>query len=274
MDEIENGASQSGGISESLAASHAGLLTEAEHARLRQTKLLIAGCGVGSVVAVAAVRMGFQWFRVVDGDKVDARNLNRQAYSVADVGKLKAEALSAILMGINPSCKIEAVPSYLNVENVNALVSGVDLVIDAIDPTSALAIFALHRCARFSGKPIISPLDVGWGGALQVFLPDGPSLENIVGLSDGFDLGIADEGSLCQALLGSLIGQIPDYLQPAVESYLNGKLAHFPQPVSGAMIASSMVVVAAMRLVLGQPVRVGSAAAVFDPWLIHEVTGK
>ena len=257
-------------VRQALEDGHAGLLTPEHHARLRATTLLIAGCGVGSVVATSAVRLGFERFRLVDGDVVEARNLNRQAYSALDIGKAKAEALAGILLSINSQCEIEVVPRYVNVENAAELVTSSDIVVDAIDPTSAVAVIALHRSARTQGKSIVSPMDVGWGGVLQVFTPAGPSLEEFLGVDIGPDLTTADDAELFGAWIPLMQTMVPRYLMPALESLLDGSLAHFPQPVSGAMITSAMTVVAAMRIALGLPVKDGPSVAGFDPWLVHE----
>lgn len=270
----QTGPSEKDEVRQALEAGHAGLLTCAEQAKLRATSLLIAGCGVGSVVAVSAARMGFERFRLVDGDVVETRNLNRQAFSLADVGKPKAEALSAILLGINPRCEVDAIPCSVDVANATGLASDIDIVVDSIDPTSAVAVLALHRAARAQSKFVVSPLDLGWGGALQVFAPGGPPLEQLLGVDVGDDLTLANDAMLFGAFATAVQGMVPQYLMPAVKSTMDGSLAHFPQPVSGAMVAASMTIVAVMRIALGLPVKDGVSVAQFDPWLVHEEVGE
>jgi len=263
-----------GDIRRALEEGHTGLLTASDHDRIRRTKLLIAGCGVGSVVATAAVRMGFERFRLVDGDVVEARNLNRQAYAALDIGRPKTEALRAVLLGINPQCEVEAIPCFVDTTNATNLVAGTDVVVDSIDPSSAVAVLALHRAARAQNKFVISPLDLGWGGALQVFAPGGLPLEQLLGVDVGADLTQANDAVLFGAFATAVQGMVPQYLMPAVKSTMDGSLAHFPQPVSGAMVAASMTVVAVMRIALGLPVKDGVSVAQFDPWLVHEEVGE
>ena len=88
---------------------NSGYIDENTQSQMRGTRLLIAGCGIGSGPAVCATRMGFENFILVDGDTVDAHNLNRQFYDFADVGTSKVEALKDKILRINPEAKVEAI---------------------------------------------------------------------------------------------------------------------------------------------------------------------
>ena len=46
--------------------------------KIRATRLLVAGCGLGSSIAEAAARVGFERLTLADGDSISAHNLNRQ----------------------------------------------------------------------------------------------------------------------------------------------------------------------------------------------------
>ena len=81
--------------------------------KIENTRLLIAGCGIGSTIAEAAIRLGFQKITLVDGDIIELHNLNRQDYSYSDVNKPKVIALQNRLLAINPEATIEIVSSRL-----------------------------------------------------------------------------------------------------------------------------------------------------------------
>ena len=76
--------------------------------QLAQVRVGIAGLGgLGSHIAVFLARAGVQHLHLVDFDRVDESNLNRQHYFLHDVGRLKTEALAEQLWAINPALKIK-----------------------------------------------------------------------------------------------------------------------------------------------------------------------
>ena len=81
-------------------------VTEDEQQQIKNTKILLGGAGIGSIIAECALRFGFENITIVDGDKVEESNLNRQNYSNSDIGKYKAACLKKRLMDINPTFTI------------------------------------------------------------------------------------------------------------------------------------------------------------------------
>ncbi len=77
-------------------------VSEEEQDKIRGTRILLGGAGIGSVIAECALRFGFEDIVIVDGDKVELSNLNRQNYVKTDIGKSKAECLAKRLLRINP----------------------------------------------------------------------------------------------------------------------------------------------------------------------------
>ena len=76
--------------------------------QLAQVRVGIAGLGgLGSHIAVFLARAGVQHLHLVDFDRVDESNLNRQHYFLRDIGRLKTEALAEQLLAINPALKIK-----------------------------------------------------------------------------------------------------------------------------------------------------------------------
>ena len=103
--------------------------------KIQNTKIMIIGLGgVGGTVLSALYRSGFRHFVLVDNDKVDPSNLNRQImYSSNDVGKLKTDVCKTKLTEFCGEIDVKTV--NLSVDEVNAkdLIKDVDFVVDAID---------------------------------------------------------------------------------------------------------------------------------------------
>ena len=123
---------------------------------IRKTRLLIAGCGIGSTIAEACVRLGFEHLTLIDKDQVEAHNLNRQDFTAADIGTQKVDALARRLLSINPSASIRAINEWVTPQNAAGFVSEADIVLDTIDFLSLEGIVALHDAGHAQSKPIIA----------------------------------------------------------------------------------------------------------------------
>lgn len=140
--------------------------------KMRHTKLLIAGCGMGSGVPVCASRLGFENFILADGDTVAVHNLNRQFYDLEDAGKPKVEALKHKILRINPAAKVETFNGYVNAQNVDAIVGKADILFDTVDFLDLPAILALHNTAKKYRIPRFTALNVGFGAMVWYFPAD------------------------------------------------------------------------------------------------------
>ena len=158
-----------------LVLRNRGYVSSETQDKIRRTRLLIAGCGIGSSLAVCATRMGFENFILVDGDVVDAHNLNRQFYDFADVGRPKVQALEEKILRINPQARVEAVYAYLDDANTERIVASADIVFDTVDFLDLPAIVRLHSSALQQGAHVFTALSVGFG-ALVWYFPAGSSL--------------------------------------------------------------------------------------------------
>lgn len=139
------------------------LLGEECMARLEGAHVLIAGVGaVGGWALEALVRSGLGHVRIVDFDVVMPSNINRQVVAVhSSIGMRKVEAASRRALDINPMLDIEAVECYIDDDNVDELVCGMDLVLDCIDSVKSKV--ALVRSCQKSGTTLMSSM----GAALR-----------------------------------------------------------------------------------------------------------
>ena len=137
------------------------LIGEDGLARLAACRVTVVGLGgVGGYVVEVLARSGVGALTLIDGDKVEESNLNRQIAALSkDIGRYKAEVLSERVEQINPRCKVNAVCEMLTESNCAALVDGSSYVADAIDSLAAKAALAVYCTGK--GLPIVSAMGAG-----------------------------------------------------------------------------------------------------------------
>ena len=103
--------------------------------RLEKATVLVAGCGaLGTNSAEILARAGIGRIALVDHDRVDLSNLQRQTLMAeADVGRPKASAVAEALAKINSQSDVTHEVSRVEADNVERLIEGVDLVLDGFD---------------------------------------------------------------------------------------------------------------------------------------------
>ena len=132
--------------------------------KLQKSKVAVIGLGaVGSFAVEALARSGVGSFILVDSDKVQITNINRQLFALrSTLGKLKTEAAKDRVFDINPECKVRTLPVFVNGDNLDEVFSDKpDIVIDAIDSFSP-KVRLLEYCVKNS-LPVISSM----GAALK-----------------------------------------------------------------------------------------------------------
>ena len=127
--------------------------------RLAAAKVAVVGLGgVGGQAAEAIARSFVGSLVLVDGDKVNASNCNRQILASAKtVGKEKALVAADRVKEINPDAEVLAQPLFVTAENVASLpIWDADCVVDTIDDVDAKV--ALIKEARARGVKIVSSM--------------------------------------------------------------------------------------------------------------------
>ncbi len=105
-------------------------------ARLREARIAVLGIGgLGGRTAFELACCGVGELWLIDGDRVEESNLNRQIqYAEADIGRLKAEVMGERLRAFNSSLRVRAMPQRIESQGqLRELIEGVDLVVDAAD---------------------------------------------------------------------------------------------------------------------------------------------
>lgn len=151
-------------------------ISKEEQEIIKNVPILLAGCGVGSNIAECALRLGFENMTLVDGDKVEASNLNRQNYTSHDIDTMKAEALYERLKKINPDANIKYFSEYISEENIESILDGKSIAINALDFTSDFPL-KFDRVCQKKKMHVLHPYNLGWGGLITVITPESLSLE-------------------------------------------------------------------------------------------------
>jgi molybdopterin/thiamine biosynthesis adenylyltransferase len=141
--------------------------------RLRQSGALIVGLGgLGSAAAMYLAAAGVGRLTLVDFDRVDLSNLQRQiVHRTADIGRPKVESARDTLLALNPLVEVIALPKALDEVELLQQVERADVVVDACDnlPTR-LAINA--ACVR-ARTPLVSGAAIRLEGQVLVWRPGG-----------------------------------------------------------------------------------------------------
>ena len=147
--------------------------------RLLASRVLVCGCGaLGSGLANTMARAGVGRLRLVDRDFLELNNLQRQVlYDEDDVaaGLPKVVAAEAKLRKINSQVEVEALVVDVNSANIEALLGGVDLILDGTDNFETR--FLINDAALKLGVPWVYGGCIGAEGQTMTIIPgDTPCL--------------------------------------------------------------------------------------------------
>lgn len=132
---------------------------------LKEKKVTVIGLGaVGGYVVEGLVRSGISRLRVVDFDRVELSNINRQIYALeSTIGEPKVELALKRIKDINPDCEVEGFDLFVHRDTLGQVLDNEpDLVIDAIDSVTPKA--EVIATTYQAGLPLISSM----GAALRL----------------------------------------------------------------------------------------------------------
>ena len=127
------------------------LIGENAVANIRQSKVAVFGVGgVGGYVVEVLARSGVGSICIIDNDKVNITNINRQIIALhSTIGEYKVDALEKRILDINPDCNVIKHKMFYLPDNADEIdLTGYDYVIDCID-TVAAKIELIKRCKSF-----------------------------------------------------------------------------------------------------------------------------
>ena len=135
--------------------------------KLDRASVGIAGLGgLGSNIAVHLARLGVGRLVLVDFDTVDVTNLNRQHYTMKDIGVPKTLALLEQLEEINPYLQYEPYTERVIPANVARMFAGCDVVCEAFDRADQKAMLIETLLERLPDTVVVSGSGMaGYGSA-------------------------------------------------------------------------------------------------------------
>jgi len=139
--------------------------------KLKRAKVIIAGSGgLGSAASIYLAVAGVGTIRIIDHDRVELSNLNRQIlHGDNDIGRKKIDSAAEKLSRLNQGVKVEAIEETINEDNISRLVAGFDLIVDAMDnlPTRYL----LNKVAIEKNIPFVHGAVYGLEGRAMTIIP-------------------------------------------------------------------------------------------------------
>lgn len=131
-------------------------------AALKRAKVAIFGIGgVGGYAAEALARAGIGTIDLIDRDRIEESNLNRQIIALrSTLGLDKAETMRSRIKDIDPEIEVNAFKIFYMPENADEFdIAGYDYIVDAMDTVTAKIELAVR--AKDEGIPIISAMGTG-----------------------------------------------------------------------------------------------------------------
>lgn len=175
--------------------------------RLKATRVAIVGAGgIGTAVIPALTGAGIGHLTIIDGDRVELSNLQRQPiYNSGQIGMAKARLASHFAMARNPHVGLTTIGKHVDADNAAELLAGHDLVVDGTD-NFATRLIVSDTCVAL-GLPLISAAAQQFQGQVALFRSK-PCYRCFVG--NAFD---ADDCDTCAELgvLGALTATIGSF---------------------------------------------------------------
>lgn len=229
--------------------------------RMRRACIAIPGLGgVGSAHLVTLASMGAGCFHLADLDHYETSNIQRQmGADLTTIGRAKVEVMAKRARELNPSVRVRCFPRGIQPENIDAFLDGVDVVADGIEFFAIEVRRMLYRACRERRIPVVHAGPIGYGAALYVFRPDGPSFDEHFGMEDGM--------TRAELLIAHLLGHSKAMVADIDPKYLDLANRKGPALGSACTFCAGVAATEIIKIINGEP----SAAAAphgiyYDPY--------
>ena len=199
--------------------------------RLKNSKVLLVGAGgLGSPVALYLTAAGIGHLTIIDADKVELSNLQRQIlHDETSLGTTKVKSAHKRLTALNSDTTINLIEDSFNLNNAQDLVEEHDLIIDGSDnfPTR----FLVNDACYFSEKPLVYGSIFQYEGQLTLFNPKkkGPCYRCIVP-------EVPEDGAVPNCLEAGVIGTLPGIIGSLQSMEAIKYLSGIGTPMVGKML--------------------------------------
>lgn len=172
---------------------------------MRSAHVVVIGAGgIGSPALQYLAAAGLGRLSVIDRDRVELSNLQRQTiFGNDDIGAPKATAAATALANINPGVRVDAIDTTIDRENAAALIAGADAVLDGTDSFATRLIVA-DACLA-ARIPLVSAAVAQFEGQIATYRgwePDLPCYRCLVGTP----IDRAEESCSEAGVLGAMAG--------------------------------------------------------------------
>jgi molybdopterin/thiamine biosynthesis adenylyltransferase len=142
--------------------------------RLLDARALVIGAGgLGSPVALYLGSAGVGRITIVDDDRVDLTNLQRQiAHNLSRVGQPKADSARMSIAAINPDVQVQAVVRRADAGTLDTLVAAADVVLDCSDNFKTR--HAVNAACVRHRRPLVAGAAIRFDGQISVYDPRDP----------------------------------------------------------------------------------------------------
>lgn len=125
--------------------------------KIRAARVAVCGLGgLGSNIAIALARAGVGHLHLIDFDRVDLTNLNRQQYAVGQLGQYKTDALRETLSLVSPYCDVTCDTVRVTEENLPDLLRNEDYICEAFDRAETKAMLVSGVLEHFPEKYLVA----------------------------------------------------------------------------------------------------------------------
>lgn len=125
--------------------------------KISAARVAVCGLGgLGSNIAIALARAGVGHLHLIDFDRVDLTNLNRQQYAVGQLGQYKTDALQETLSLVSPYCNVTCDTIKVTEENLPDLLKTEDYICEAFDRAEAKAMLVSGVLEHFPEKYLVA----------------------------------------------------------------------------------------------------------------------
>ena len=142
---------------------------EAGQKKIKSASVLVVGAGgLGSPVLMYLAAAGIGKIGIIDDDKVDMTNLQRQIiHSTSSIGELKTESAKRRIKQINPEIIVDIFGTRLTIENAKEIIDGYDIIVDGTDNFATR--YTISDCCEILGKPWVFGSIHRFEGQVSVF---------------------------------------------------------------------------------------------------------
>ncbi|WP_430952242.1 Rv1355c family protein [Rhodococcus sp. 24CO] len=228
-------------------------ITRDEQARLRRLRVGIVGLSVGNAIAQVLALEGLCGeLRLADFDSIDLSNLNRIPVGITDVGVNKAVVAARRVAELDPYLPVSVFTAGVTEESVDAIVDGLDLVVEECDSLDAK--LSVRRAARGRGIPVI--METTDRGLLDIerfdLEPQRPLFHGLLGNVDAATLaGLTAQEKIPHALALLSAAELSAAMAASLVE-VGSTLSTWPQLGSECFSGASAVATAVRRFGLGE----------------------